>query len=124
MRSASSTPSESRRTDGARAVTMRRQRRRFPAVALAVASALLLHCSPAPLPPPASKSVSVSDWPAYGGDLGGQRYAEVETITRTNVTHNAIASTMKSNSVNATKKLTKVTGLTRKGLTASATLTV
>ena len=44
-------------------------------------SGALLHCSRAPLPLPDQAVASTSEWPAYGGDLGGQRHAKLDTLT-------------------------------------------
>jgi quinoprotein glucose dehydrogenase len=54
---------------------------------LALASVFSLNCSraAAPLPLPQSSSVTITEWPAYGGDVGGQRFVDVDAITRANV---------------------------------------
>lgn len=56
-----------------------------PSFACVVASSLVWACSPAPLPAPEAAVVSVSAWPAYGGDLGGQRSAGLDGITTESV---------------------------------------
>ncbi len=42
-------------------------------------------CSPAPLPQPDRPTIAVSEWIDYGGDRGGQRFAELDLITPDNV---------------------------------------
>ncbi len=44
-----------------------------------------LHCAPPSLPPPEHATNSVSEWPAYGGDLGGARYSSLSVVTRESV---------------------------------------
>jgi len=45
----------------------------------------LAGCSPAELPTPEQPVRSVTEWPVYGGDLGGQRHATASIIRRSNV---------------------------------------
>jgi len=47
---------------------------------------ILVGCSPAELPTPDQPVRSITEWPAYGGDLGGQRYAAAGIIRPNNVT--------------------------------------
>ena len=47
--------------------------------------AALVGCSPADLPLPDQSVTAVSEWPAYGGDLGGQRHAAVGILRPDNV---------------------------------------
>jgi quinoprotein glucose dehydrogenase len=47
--------------------------------------ACLVGCSPAELPMPNQPVRSVTEWPAYGGDPGGQRHAATSVISRSNV---------------------------------------
>lgn len=51
----------------------------------------LLACSPSPLSPPSSEAISISEWPAYGGDQGGQRHSASELITPQSVSSLALA---------------------------------
>ena len=44
----------------------------------------MLACGDSPLPDP-GPAVRVSEWPAYGGDLGGARHVPLDAITRENV---------------------------------------
>jgi len=62
-------------------VTLRRS------FALTLVCTTLLHCSdPEPeLAPPDAAVAGTSEWIAYGGDPGGQRYAPLDGITRENV---------------------------------------
>jgi quinoprotein glucose dehydrogenase len=53
-------------------------------VVLAFAS-LLIHCSPGSLPDPDQPVSAVSEWPAYGGDRGGERHVRQDLITPDNV---------------------------------------
>ena len=46
----------------------------------------LVGCSPSELPAPSHPTRAVSEWPAYGGDLGGQRHASAGIIRPDNVT--------------------------------------
>jgi quinoprotein glucose dehydrogenase len=64
-------------------VTNRRLRAR--PLTLSILCLLLLACSPPALAPPTQRTLSVTDWPAYGGDLGGQRHSSLEIITPVNV---------------------------------------
>jgi quinoprotein glucose dehydrogenase len=50
-----------------------------------VFSQALIGCSPSPLPVPDEPARSVSEWPAYGGDQGGQRFADLDVINPENV---------------------------------------
>jgi len=51
----------------------------------AAAAVCLAGCSDSALPPPATPARSVTDWPAYGGDPGGQRHSDLSAITPANV---------------------------------------
>jgi len=44
----------------------------------------LAACSPEPSPEPA-RARDATEWPSYGGDPGGQRFASLGEITRENV---------------------------------------
>lgn len=48
-------------------------------------------CSPGALPPPGQPVVQASEWPAYGGDPGGQRYAAIGLVRPDNVRELAVA---------------------------------
>ncbi len=56
----------------------------FRIAALALCFALAA-CDAPSLPVPTSSSTSISEWPAYGGDQGGQRYSSSKLITPQNV---------------------------------------
>jgi len=47
---------------------------------------IMAGCSPAELQIPVQPVRSVTEWPAYGGDSGGQRYATADVIRPNNVT--------------------------------------
>jgi quinoprotein glucose dehydrogenase len=59
----------------------------------------LLGCGPPSLAPQGRSIVSISAWPAYGGDLGGQRYAPIEVVTPANVGSLALAWTYRHGDV-------------------------
>ncbi len=59
----------------------------------------LLACSPSPLSPPSSEAISISEWPAYGGDQGGQRHSASELITPQSVSSLALAWTYRHGDV-------------------------
>lgn len=50
-----------------------------------LALGLVVGCSPADLPAPTSAVTSISEWPAYGGDPGGQRHIESGLIRPDNL---------------------------------------
>ena len=52
--------------------------------ALATAS-VLGACSPGRLPSPAAPVRAISEWPAYGGDEGGQRFVDLDGIRPDNL---------------------------------------
>jgi quinoprotein glucose dehydrogenase len=62
---------------------MRRQPIR--SIAGSMLCVLLTHCSEPSLPAPDPATLRVTEWPAYGGDPGGQRHARLDTITPDNV---------------------------------------
>jgi quinoprotein glucose dehydrogenase len=59
----------------------------------------LTSCSAPSLPEPDAAVVSISEWPEYGGDLGGQRFARLDGITPDNVSSLAHAWTHRSGDV-------------------------
>jgi len=58
---------------------------RWIPLGFALSLSLLTSCSPAPLSVPDAPARRTSEWPAYGGDLGGQRYVELDAIGPENV---------------------------------------
>lgn len=46
---------------------------------------VLTGCGPSPLPAPERPVAAITDWPAYGGDPGGQRHVDLDLITPANV---------------------------------------
>ncbi len=69
------------------------------AVGLFLAAAALPACSPPILAVPDAAAVATSEWPAFGGDLGGQRYAALDVITPGNVTGLGVAWTYRHGDV-------------------------
>ncbi len=51
----------------------------------------IVACTESRMPPPTSAVRAITQWPAYGGDPGGQRYAAALGITRENVSRLAVA---------------------------------
>jgi quinoprotein glucose dehydrogenase len=63
----------------------------FPLFFLVGSLVLAAGCSPTVLPVSESPVIKVSEWPAYGGDQGGQRYADLEVIQPENVASLGVA---------------------------------
>jgi quinoprotein glucose dehydrogenase len=58
---------------------------RVPLITLLCVIWELMGCSPPSLPPADTAVTEISEWPAYGGDLGGQRHQRIDLISPDNV---------------------------------------
>jgi quinoprotein glucose dehydrogenase len=85
--------------------------------------ALLLAChSPPELPPPTSSTRGPVDWPAYGRDPGGSRYAPIDDISRDNVARLRVAWTYRTRETDSAFATRRETSLEATPLVVEGTI--
>jgi quinoprotein glucose dehydrogenase len=87
----------------------------------AIASLLACHSPPA-VPPPPSAVQGAGEWPAYGRDPGGSRYAPIDEISRDNVARLRVAWTYRTRETDSAFATRRETSLEATPLVVDGTM--